>query len=214
MECSLGGEKFLAIRYKLKEWLRLDFLRGKLVDAIKIKDTHKTAEVICKYVSFASKKDVTDLPWYEVAEAFSIVNQENMITLPCALLKVHPGRPENVAWEYEGREWYWWANIFSSEYGWSMEYIAELDINDALGLLQEILIDKQMSKEWQWSLTELAYPYNSATKTSNFKPLDRPDWMQPEPQDLEKDLPKVKIPKFMMPLGVIIRSNGDETLIN
>lgn len=213
MEYSLGGEKFLAIRYKLKEWLRLDFLRGKLVDAIQRKDIKNVADAICSYVEFASKQNVIELPWYEVAEAFLLIENENRLTLPCALLSVQPNRKDIPVWEYEGRDWYWWVNILSSRYGWSMEYIAGLDPNDATGLLQEILVDDQMKKEWEWSMNEMAYPYNSTTKTSSFKPLDRPDWMQPKPTDADKDLPIFKIPKFMMPLGVIIRGNG-ETIIN
>lgn len=213
MEFSLAGKTYLATRYKLKEWLRLDFLRGKLLDAVQIKDIHKIADTFCAYVSFVSKQNVTDLPWYEVAEAFSIVEQENRPTLPFSILTIRSKKQEHVAWEYEGRDWYWWANLLSSKYNWSLEYIAELDIDDATGLLQEILVDEQLKKEWEWSLTELAYPYNSNTKTSNFKPLDRPDWMHPKQTDEKKDLPIYRIRRDLMPLGVIIRSDG-ETIIN
>jgi hypothetical protein len=89
-------------------------------------------------------------------------------------------------------------HIFSSTYGWDEDRIANLDIDTAIGLLQEILITEQLDHEWQFSITELAYPYNETTKKSSFRPLPRPDWMK-------KIIPKVtKIRKDFLPLGNII----------
>lgn len=216
MEFSLGSEKFVATRYKLREWIKLESIREDIVDAIETKDIDKLANSLCVYVSIASNKSVSELlelPWYEITRAFQIIESENQITQDFALFRQSKKQKENIPWDYPGRNWYWWSHALASKYGWSLEYIAMLDIDDAIGLLQEILIDDQIQKEWQWSLTEIAYPYNAATKQSNFKPLQRPMWMLPKPEDADKNLPVFKMRKDMLPLGIITRGNG-ETYIN
>lgn len=217
MEFSLDGKSYLATRYKLREWLRLDAVREQLVDAIDTKDMDGVATSLCNFVSIASNVSVDillSLPWYEVVNAFLAIESENKLRLSFALLRTTKKKVDNPAWDYSGRTWYWWLHILSSHYGWSSEYIAELDIDDATGLLQEILTEEQLNREWQWSLTEIAYPYNESTKKSNFKPLDRPEWMMMAlPENLPK-IPTMRIRKDMLPVGFIVRGKSNETPIN
>ena len=216
MEFSLDGKSYLATRYKLREWLKLDAVREKLVDAIEAKDLDGLAKSICSIVSIASSVSVDillSLPWYEVVEAFLAIEAENKLTLDFALLRTTKKKDDIIAWEYTGRTWYWWLHILSSHYSWTSEYVAELDIDDATGLLQEILTEEQLEREWQWSLTEIAYPYNETTKKSNFKPLDRPEWMMMVSPNMLPKIPKVRIRKDMLPVGFIVR-NPNESLIN
>lgn len=77
---------------------------------------------------------------------------------------------------------------------------SELDPDDGVALLQEILTDDQLEKEWQWSLSEIAYPYNPDTKKSEFKNLPRPVWMQKE---IRKPVKQIKIPASMLPVGIV-----------
>lgn len=217
MEFTLDGKSYVATRYKLREWLKLDAVREKLVDAIDTKDIDGLSKSMCAFVSVASNVSVDillSLPWYEIAEAFSMIEAENKLRLDFALLRTGKKKPDNPAWEYKGRTWYWWLHILSSHYGWTSEYIAELDIDDATGLLQEILTEEQLEREWQWSLTEIAYPYNENTKKSNFKPLDRPEWMMMASPEFMPKIPMVRIRKDMMPVGFIIRGGSSETPIN
>jgi hypothetical protein len=110
-------------------------------------------------------------------------------------------KTEQVAADYSEKEWYFWLHFLCSKYHWTVEYTQELFIEDAFGLLQEALIEKQQEREWQWSLTELAYPYDENTKKSVFKPLKKPDWMT----IIKDNVPqKVMIRRDMMPQGVII----------
>ena len=76
-----------------------------------------------------------------------------------------------------------------------------LDIDTAIGLYQEISIDDQFEKEWEWSLSEIAFPYNQSTKKQEYKPLERPEWMLPISP---KQLPTMKMRKDMMPVGNIV----------
>lgn len=215
MEFTLDGKTYLTIRYKLRAWLKLDTVREKLVDAIEAKDIDGVATSLCSIVSIASNVSGVDkLPWYEIANAFIAVEYENRLTLDFALLRTTKKHQDIPAWDYQGRQWYWWHNILSSKYGWSSEYIAELDIDDATGLLQEIMIDEQLKREWEWSLTEIAYPYNATTKQSNFKPLERPEWMMIILPENRPKIPIVRIRKDMMPVGMVIRGKSHETPIN
>lgn len=217
MEYTLNGKQFTVTRYKLREWLKLDAVREKIVDAIDTKNVDGFANSLCSFVSIASNvstEELNMLPWYEVAEAFIAINQENQLRLEFALLRAEKKKQELVAWDYDGRSWYWWLDILSSRYGWSQEYIADMDIDDATGLLQEILVNKQLEREWQWSLTEIAYPYNDKTKTSNFKPLDRPEWMMTiNARDIPK-LPVMRMRRDMMPVGIVKRGKSDEPAVN
>jgi len=215
VEFTLDGKTYLTIRYKLRAWLKLDTVREKLVDAIEAKDIDGVATSLCSIVSIASNVSGVDkLPWYEIANAFIAVEYENRLTLDFALLRTTKKHQDIPAWDYQGRQWYWWHNILSSKYGWSSEYIAELDIDDATGLLQEIMIDEQLKREWEWSLTEIAYPYNATTKQSNFKPLERPEWMMIILPENRPKIPIVRIRKDMMPVGMVIRGKSHETPIN
>jgi hypothetical protein len=114
-----------------------------------------------------------------------------------------------LPWEYDGRGWYFWLNLFAKSYGWDEKTIGELDIDTAIGLYQETQIDEQLDREWEWGMSEIAYPYNDRTKKSEFRQLPRPDWMMPM---APKHVPVVKIRKDMIPVGNVIssrKSNGN-----
>ena len=113
-------------------------------------------------------------------------------------------------WDYEGRTWYSWVHDLAHAYGWSMEYIAELDIDDASSLLQELIIDDQLEKEFYWMTSEIAYPYNESSKKSEFKPLDRPIWMRDEIRSIKEGKDQtVRILKEHLPVGNIIKLYKD-----
>jgi hypothetical protein len=99
-----------------------------------------------------------------------------------------------------------------SKYGWTLENTENLYFNDAIAYIQEILIDEQLDKEWQWSLSEIAYQYNDALKKSEFKPLPRPSWMvgmnKIEPPKVER------LPVGMMPQGLVMRWEQNEEIVN
>jgi hypothetical protein len=155
--------------------------------------------MVASYVSAAS--DVKYIPgtWFDDLDNFEKAVTVNLPTLKFALLNSRE-KSEKLPWEYEGRTWYYWLNLFSRAYGWSRQYIAMLDIDTAIGLLQELLIEEQLRHEWDWSLSEIAYPYDEKSKKSKFHELPRPDWMKkiaPPPK-------KVMIRVDMIPVGNVI----------
>jgi hypothetical protein len=68
--------------------------------------------------------------------------------------------------------------------------------------VQEILIDDQMRREWEYSLSQVAYKYDKRGK-GELVPLKRPGWML-----ASGGPPKSKILKKLLPVGNIIDLSG------
>lgn len=196
----LAGKKYEADRAKLKRWLQLEGIREQIARAADREDRTGFVAHIYSYLSVALsiEEDFSQLPWFEVIDAYKELNNLNSPELDLPLLHASYD-VERVPWEYEGRTWYSWANTFSKNFNWSLEYIAELDIDDAIALLQEIKTDDQMEKEWEWMLTEISYD-----RKGKHKELPRPYWMRgiiiPENKS-------TKIKKSMLPVGNVVRWN-------
>ena len=186
-------------RKLLKEWLDLEEIRAKIIGAADRRSYTEVASAVKAYISAASGSEYKETIWFDTLQNFENALGANSPTKPFPLLKSRE-KGKTMPWEYEGRTWYYWLHIFSKEYGWTEEQIAKLDIDTAVGLLQEILITEQLEHEWQWSMTEIAYPYNKNTKKSEFQELPRPDWMRkivPKPE-------KIMIRRDLLPVGLIV----------
>lgn len=190
-------------RLRLKEWTKLEPLRKSLEDAISSKDSNAIFDVMVKFVEIATtpKMEYQSLPWWEFLLLYTSAVSENSPTIEFPILRESGAKEKKLPWEYDGRSWYFWLNLFASNYGWTENIIAELDIDTAIGAYQEIEIDKQLAHEWEWGLSEIAYPYEAATKKSKYKPLPRPFWMSPI---IPKQLPVVKMRRDHLPVGNVI----------
>lgn len=192
-----GGENFQVFKSCLKEWLSLDEIQEQI-------SKNPSAKGIYDYLSKATGKGIDfweKLSWYETVQAYSDISLLNKIDISLPMLEVREVAPvKEIPWDYPGRSWYIWLHLFAKIYGWSAEYIAMLEIEDALALFQENETDRQLDREWQWQLTELAYPMNMTTKKSEFHPLPRPAWMK-----VKVGPPKpVKISTRFMPVGNVV----------
>ena len=197
---QLGDTEYTPTRSGLKKWLELEDIKAEIFDAAE--DGYTFANGIIDYLSAAlciSAIEFEEFAWYEVAEAYATINALNKLNFQFPLLKEQPNKTK-PPWDYEGRSWYIWANLLAKAYGWELAYIANLDPDDGIALLQEILVDDQVEKEWQWGLSEIAYQYNETTKKSEFKELPRPVWMQKE---IRKPIAQAKIPASMLPVGIV-----------
>uniref|UniRef100_A0A6H1ZBF6 Uncharacterized protein n=1 Tax=viral metagenome TaxID=1070528 RepID=A0A6H1ZBF6_9ZZZZ len=201
------NDELKARRLRLKDWLFLEETRERIAKAAGRGDYIEVNVGVSAYISAAFiEDDWTVKPWFKVMLAFQKVYLKNTPTIPFPVLRGKVENKESPSWDYPGRAWYFWANLFAATYGWSLEVIAQMDIDDALGLFQEIMIDQQLQHEWEWSTTEMAFPYNAITKKSEFKPLTRPSWMLP----ITPALKKVKIRRDLMPMGKIVSLDGSE----
>lgn len=188
--------------FRLKNWIQSEEIRARILDGVKQDNLDSVCNSIFEYVDLLEELD-RNCAWHEIAGLFSALAAKNL-PKPIPLI-LGESKAISIPWDYDNHSWFYWLHTFAKTYGWTEEYIAELDFNDAIPLMQEIEVDNQLKLEWDWSLSEIAYPYNETTKAREFKPMKRPDWMVINTSNsAEKQIQKVKIPKDMIPVGNVI----------
>ena len=193
--------KKLISRVKFKKWLELADIRSQIKDAVDQSENDKVSSLLCSYLSIAlCRGDWEKIPWEGVLNDYIFAVD---LHTPSRDFRIFSGSSDKKAFLVNDSSWYSWASMLVAEYGWDLEYVAELDIDDAISLIQEVLYSDQIQKEWEWMLSERAIQYDKSGK-GKFKPLDRPKWLLPVKEEV-KELPKVKILKSMIPPGIIVR---------
>jgi hypothetical protein len=212
---KINNKNITLRRLRLREWSKLEEVKRDLDEVASIKDYNGMFLQMVKFIeaTIVSNVDIdwNRVPWYEFLLVYSEAIIINTPTIDFPILHGKSENREKYPWEYKERSWYFWLNLFAKHYGWTEEIISQLDIDTAIGLYQEIEIDGQLQREWEWGLSEIAYPYNKGTKKREYKPLARPSWMKPI---IPKQLPMVRIRKDMMPMGLIKNmETGEERIV-
>ena len=195
-------KKKLLKRSKLKHWLILEELKNRIVE-----DQGNAAKLMCEYLSSAICIGAWDeMPWLDVAKDFVLVASLNTPKGQYPIFN-QPKEQDISRVRYNNWLWFMWANVMMTQYGWDLEYVSNLDIDDAISLIQEIQISTQDEREWEWVLSEKSVGYDERTKKSKFVPYDKPKWMQkPKEQIVPR---KIKIDPKMLPSGLILRWSDD-----
>lgn len=210
---KIGISEYTLVRLTLRGWAGLEKFKAQMDIAISKHDFKEIFSCMVSFIEMAispspSGVEWYKLPWFDFVSIYSKAVELNSPTIEFPILRSSNGKEKKkLPWEYEGRAWYFWLNLFAKHYGWHEEDIAKLDIDTAIGAYQEMSIDDQLEKEWEWGLSEMAYPFNKSTKKSEYKPLQRPSWMMPM---VPKQLPVVKIKKSLLPVGNIIDVQAEE----
>lgn len=200
-------------RLTLRGWTKLGELKIEITETASKKDYAQLFQSMVKFIEAVSLSP-TGVDWEKVSwfEFYDVYAQAISLNSPRfefpILVRASQEKNKKPPWEYTGRSWYFWLNLFASNYGWDAETIGNLDIDEAMGLYQELSIDDQLGKEWEWGLSEIAYPYDPSTKKSKYKSLQRPPWMLPI---VPKQLPVVRMKKSFLPMGNIIDLQGQES---
>lgn len=206
MTIKIGEGEYEYTRPPLKQWLALEDLQVKIHKAV---EAHDPSEVSKHCVSFVStalsipEESLEDRPWYEVGVPLLIIRINNLPRYDFPFLNTKI-RDKKDTWDYDERTWYIWSHLFAQKYGWTLDYIAGLDVDDAIGLAQEIAVEEQLQREWEWMRTEIAYQAKDG-----FKELPRPDWMRYSKKP--PTIPKIQIRKEFMPVGNVIRYQAPPT---
>jgi hypothetical protein len=183
-----------------KKWVLLEDIKKQLGETV---EGVGFPEKVLDYLSIAYDRKPKEGYWkntvFSMVEAFKEFSVDS--SLP--ILNQPPSKSKDEL-DYPNRTWNFYSHILANSYGWTLEYISDLDTNEALGHIQEILTGEQLEREFIYSLSEIAYPYNKSTKKGEFKPLTRPYWMRP----LSKPVKKVKIKRTMLPMGHIVDASG------
>lgn len=183
-----------------RKWVELEDHKKLIAEAVEGSDFPNR---VVAYLSTAfGDKKWERKPWK--TPVFSMVKGFEKFN-PAPLPILHPPKDNKKSdWDYEGRSWNYFSHLLADAYGWTLEYIAEIDVNEALGHIQEVLTDNYLRQEFQHSLSEVAYSYNKNTKKSDYKPLPRPYWMRP----ISKPTKKVRIRRDMLPMGYLVDASG------
>jgi len=184
---------------RLKQWLELESYKEKIIKATDDGDLPKE---LLRFLSVAfmgvSTKWFEQADWIKLVSAFYlIISKSPKINLPITTPSDEKQKPAD--WDYPSRTWHLYSHILAKNYGWTLEYISQLRVEEALAKIEEIIVDEQLDKEFYYGLSEAAYSYDQRTKTSKFNPLPRPVWMRKKAQPIKKFM----IPKDMMPVGVV-----------
>lgn len=186
-----------------RKWLDLEKLKQDFIEAAENDDFPQRV--------FAYLSAAFDTPAKEKAEWRSTVlsiqkaHEKNFINITIPIIKDAPKSGKEADWNYVGRDWHYYSHILAQAYGWTLEYIGDLDVNTAFGHIQEIMTDEQLEHEFAHGLSEIAYRYNKSTKKSDFVPMKRPYWMKPAtPQEIKK----IRIRRDMIPVGNIEHISG------
>jgi hypothetical protein len=188
---------------RLKKWLMLEIQKENVIKAIG-EGSNFPSELL-SYLSIALGVSYS---WYRYADwtllvrAFYLcLSKSPQVKLPITSPSDEKKSKED-AWEYDGRTWHLYCHLLAKNYGWTIEYISQLQVEEALSKIQEIVVDEQLDKEFYYGLSEVAYAYDKSTKKSKFVPLPRPAWMRPQVRP--DTIKKVMIPASMLPVGNVI----------
>lgn len=195
-----GLEKFYPSP-KFGKFLILEDTKNKIFQAAKRKED-KFPELVTSYVFTAfliPKFILENLRWEFLFSLFSLASNLNKPSIDIPLLKPHKTKDKKEEWDYEGRGHSMYVHIFSKNYGWTLDYINNLDLNFALQLAQEIITDEQLDREFLWNMSDKSYIYDYKTKSGKPNPLERPYFMKEE----VKPPVMMKIPAYMLPEGVV-----------
>lgn len=215
VKLTLDGESYPKLR--LGNFFRLRKIEKVFFDSLRGLDKDAFKKSLTEILELQTKKRITDdcNLYKAIISAIEIFKFNEFENPPAAL--VPPPKPKNSKvkdprkqdkngrWEYPGEYMAEWIDYFARTYGWSLNAILNLDIDVAGYLLQEIFLDQQLKKEWEYNLSELAYPYDSQTKKSTHKPLQRPYWMN---DAVDMEIKKTKLIRAMLPMGEIIDLSG------
>ena len=202
---TLGGVERPVEQLRLKGWLELNSIQRRIDKAIERKHIDGIADGIIAYVSIAFKMDnimLSDLPWLEVVTAYMAAVAANKLSVEIPMMKSMLKDFVGENWDYEGREFYHWSHLFAENYGWNIYDVANLRVEDAVKLLQEILVASQLQKEWEWMCSQNSVGYDAATKKSKAIELPRPDWMKEQGSLRVGTRP---MPEKFVPPGIVIK---------
>lgn len=196
-------------------WLIEEELRGNIVTSAK-ESVGTFPQAIYTYIGYLINPIVnilfSRLPWDDTLQLMLFIFSKTKVTtnIPLTRYQTKKEKVEEISWNYNGRMKHYLIHILAKTYGWDDTYIKKLRVETALSYIQEIFVDDQLDKEFTYSMSEVAYPYNKNTKKSEFKPLPRPVWMQKE----IKEVKKIKMLRSMLPMGNVQDVSGMEKYFN
>lgn len=181
-----------------KKWLELENQKKKIIESVQ-NGSIEFPQYLLEYLQMGTGinyKYYEQADWIKVIELFYIIlSQSPKIELPITAPTDEKHKDE--PWEYQNRIWHLYSHMLAKAYGWDLGIIAKLNVVTALAMIQEIITDEQLDREFQYGLSEMAYSYDKRTEKSRYNPMPRPHWMRAKIKPIERFL----IPAYMLPVG-------------
>lgn len=200
----LNGREVVVPRARLGLFLRLEEIYGQLADHVLHRDSGACVSVIIEYVEMAIGEKLVDpdkMDWRPLFFGFLRIKRMNSLEPVVPFLQGIATSAGEDFWTYPGRVGVLWIHMLASRYHWSRAEIENLFPEEAATFIQEIMYDEFLTKEWEYSLSELAYEPQKDGK-SRYRPFPRPSWIG------SKKPKKVKMLKKLIPAGTIIDLSG------
>lgn len=188
-----------------KKWIELENKKASFIEAA---DSEAFPELVFAYLSAALDVPVNRMDRKQWGSTvLTLTETVNSYTQPkgIPILDSAPKGGKEADWNYSGRDWHYYSHLLAEAYGWTLEYIANLEVLTAFAHLQEILTDEFLEREFYHQLSELAYKYDKGSKKSNYVPMKKPYWMNPA---APKEIKKIKVRRDMLPVGLIKDISG------
>lgn len=218
VQIALGGREWTLSRARLGDFLRLQQARDILLEGVKSEDNREIVTGLYAFLRVLltdlTEDEFYSAPWHEIAAAFILI--ENINLLPhaneFAIIRHAVSSDKRVAWDNYLRSSLIWVHMIAKAYGWTKDEIENLWPEDAIALVQEILADEHIDREFIHALSEVAYEYNKTTKKSQYRPLQRPAWMALGDRDGKPR--KTKLRKDWLPTGNVVYPEGAEEIVH
>lgn len=194
---------------RFRRWIEIEELKDGFLRAAE--DGSELPQALARLLSAALGVPLAIFPYIDWIRQFTVFNSICLKNLPLLslplLTEMEPRKSVRDPWDYPERMWYLYANVIAKAYGWSLRQISQLKVEEAVAIIQEILTDEQLQREFAWGLSERAFSYDPKSKQSEFHALPRPYWMRPK---IDMKVKKTKIPKMLMPVGMVNYDAVDE----
>lgn len=193
-------------RYKFKQWIELEDRKIRILKASG-QDKDKFPQLVLEFLPDALPIPQwvwARMPWEDTLATFYRICHILPVRSYLPIISLTDDAKEEpipIPWTYPGRVWHYYSHLLAHAYGWSLEYIAQLDVFEAMAKIEEILLDKQLDREFEWSMSEASVIYDAKNKTSRPNPLPRPYWMKQLNPDDPAPVKKVRMPKGFLPVG-------------
>lgn len=195
---------YLLRKPNFKKWTILEDKKYDVIKAVE-KATLDLPRLLLEYISTAlilHPKRYDKVFWKDTLAAFVKIHSVTVPDTNLPLISKHSETKESKdPWDYSGRLWFFYSDILARAYGWSAKQIASLRTEDALAYIQEIMTNEYLERDFQHSLSEMAYSYDKLSKKSKLVPLPKPYWMLPDVKEKKK---APAIPKSLIPVGNVI----------
>lgn len=210
IEITLRGQPLECERGRLGVHLELGEILDLYQEGVKARSSSGVRRAVTSYLEVGTKlssEEVENLSFVEAGAVFLKLQDLNRLRFfPPFLSGKDEPEPDKEAppWDYEGRDLHIWIHTIASAYGWSREEILGLVPEEAVIYIQEVMLEDQFRREWEYSLSGQGMVYNKTTRTSRFRPLPRPGWM------VKRKPTVIKMPRSLLPIGNVIYGKGFE----